>query len=127
MRDVFITLVALIILYLVASVLSHIKPVKVALIKKVTAKMEKKYQCCEKSGKKKKANALKILKWILIRIDKGTTLIIDIVVDLANEKNDDMVASLKSVTRSEVNAKLAKLSSANTNDNDNNYGEGDYF
>jgi hypothetical protein len=102
------SIIALIALYLVGVILSHIKPIKVKIVKKITVKMEKKYQFCQKSGQKKKANALKLLKWILIKADDGTSALIDIIVNISKEKNEDMVESLKSVTRSEIDLKLNK-------------------
>ena len=103
------SILAFIALYAVAVILSHLKPLKIKLIANVTSKMEIKYQCCEKSGAKKKANAIKILRWILIRIDSGTSLLIDAIVNVANDKKGDVAASLKSVTMAEVNTQLAKL------------------
>lgn len=113
MNNILTTIGALIALYILCSILSHLKPIKVKLIKKITAKMEKKYQCCAKSGKKKKANAIKLLKWILVKVDDGTSSLIDIIVSIAKEKNEDMVTSLKSVTREEVELKLASFKKEN--------------
>ena len=101
--------IALFLLFAVAKVLTYIKPYKVALVKRVTAKMEKKYTAIEKSGAQKKCRALRILRWMLIQADEGTSILIDAVVAAAKEKQGDMVTSLKTVSTSLVTAKVTEL------------------
>jgi hypothetical protein len=109
MNSILSYVAAFLILGAVVELFLHLKPVKVKLVGRVTAKMEVKYQKCMKCGAKKKANALKVLKWILIKVDSGTSALIDAIVGAANLKKGDMAASLKSVTMAEVNTQLAKL------------------
>ena len=109
MQDILLYALAIIAVIGVAKILTFIKPYKVALVKRVAAKMEKKYKAIEKSGEKKKCRALRFLRWLLVTTDEGTSLLIDAVVAAAKEKQGDMVKSLKTVTTSAVTEKVTQL------------------
>lgn len=94
--------------YLLGVILSHIKPIKIRIVKNAAAKMETKYQSCQKCGEIKKAKAIKRIRWLLLVVDKATTSLFDIVIKIANEKNTEMVESIKSVTPSEISVALKK-------------------
>ncbi len=109
MNEIFRLVLMLIALFAAAKILTAIKPVKVALIKRAVAWAEKRYAEEEKSGAKKKCFALKVLRFLLVSINDGTSWLIDAIVAVANDKQSEMSTALKSVTAAEVDAKLAKL------------------
>jgi hypothetical protein len=96
-------------LAILAKLLTFIEPYKIALIKRVVAFAEVKYADAEKSGKQKKAFALSILKWLLIQADDTTSDIIDAIVSVANDKSGEIVSTVKTVTTTEVAAKLDEI------------------
>ena len=109
MKQILFYAAAVVVLIAAAKLLTFVKPYKVALVKRVAATMEKRYVAIEKSGARKKCRALRVLRWLLIKADEGTSLMIDAVIAVAKEKQIDMVAALKTVTAAEVTAKLSDL------------------
>ena len=114
MNDILKYLLTMAVLAMIAKLLTFIKPYKIALIKRAVKMAETKYADASKSGKQKKAFALKVLKWCLVQTDEATSSMIDAVVSVSNDKTGAMVDTIKTITTAEVNAKLDSLNSEST-------------
>jgi len=109
MNEIFKYLITMAVLAMIAKLLTYIRPYKIALIKRAVKMAETKYADASKSGKQKKAFALKVLKWFLIQTDEATSNMIEAVVAVSNEKTGNMSDTIKTITTAEINEKLDSL------------------
>ena len=114
MNDIIKYLLTMAVLALVAKLLTFIKPYKIALIKWAVKMAENKYADAFKSGKKKKAFALSVLKWCLVQTDEATSNAIDAVISIANDKSGDITSTIKAITTAEVTARLEDINNNTT-------------
>lgn len=94
MRDVLTYLAVLFILGILRAVLTRIKAVKSLLIKKTVRDMEKKIRGSNR-GKEKKAKCIKRLRWLGVKVDEATSLMIDVAVDAMNAGGGAAKSSLQ--------------------------------
>lgn len=101
MNEIFNYLIILIILAILRTALPRVKAVKSVLISRTVAFMERKIQGT-KRGAEKKAKAIRLLKWLGVKADETTSVMIDLAVDAMNAKNGVTTASLKETVASEL-------------------------
>ena len=124
MRSLLDTLTYIVLLGALTSIITKLKPVKIALMKRAAAYCERKFADMQQAGHKKKALAFRILRWIFIPLDNASSDTMDAIIAAANVKNAEMtetlkadaaaktlamVASIKKVTLKDISAQLAAL------------------
>lgn len=105
MRDVLTYLAVLLIFGILRAVLTRLKPVKTLLIKKTVRDMEKKIRGSDR-GKEKKARCIKRLRWLGVKVDEATSLMIDVAVDAMNAGSGAAKSSLQDSMESPMKKEL---------------------
>jgi len=101
MKDILTYLLILLILGILRTALPKVKAVKTILIARTVETMERNIQG-SKQGAKKKARAIRILKWFGVKADETTSAMIDLAVEAMNTRNTAVRSSLSESVSEQV-------------------------